>query len=162
MNYQVDIKDEYRKAKSKLFRYSLLVSGVLLVAIVADVLLVLLAGENFRANFVIASVVTILLAWFLIFFFSSLYGDVNSRYRYFRSYDSGEKPVEEVEFLGKSEELCFINGLYVYPLYVRYSIGLNVQDKVIFTLDNNLDYEMGDKLTIETYQRILMKAEKHA
>ena len=57
--------------------------------------------------------------------------------------------------------MCYMNGLYVYPVYVRYFIGINCQDKVIFAFTNELDYEMGDKLTIETYQRILIKAEKH-
>ena len=59
-------------------------------------------------------------------------------------------------------DVTYINGIYVYPLYVRYAIGLNRIDKVIFTFKNNVEFEMGDKLTITTYQRILLKAEKHS
>lgn len=161
MDYSVDIQYEYQKAKSIFLRISLLFSGLLSLIIVADVLLVSLAGENYLINLLISVILTILFVWFAIYFFTNIYGEVNNRYRFFRGYESGLKPTEEVEFLKKSDELCYINGLYAYPLYVRYAIGLNRQDKVIFALKNDVNYEMGDKLTITTYQRILIKAEKH-
>ncbi len=162
MNYRVDINEEYKKAKSTYLKYSLLFSLILTLVLGADVLLVILAKEDYTVNLIIAIIITILFGWFTIFFFTSIFGDINNRYRYFKGYEEGLKPVEEIEFLKKSDELCYINGLYVYPIYVRYFIGLSVQDKVIFTLKNNLEYEMGDKLTIKTYQRILIEAEKHS
>lgn len=161
MDYRVDIENEYQKAKSKLFRISLMFSIVFTLILAGDVLLITLAGEEYLVNYIIASVLTVLFAWFAIFFFVNIYSVKNAQYRYFHGYESGVKPEEEVEFLKKSDELCYINGLYVYPVYVRYIIGLNRQDKVIFALENNLEYEMGDRLTITTYQRILVKAEKH-
>lgn len=162
MDIKVDIAEELKKAKSKLLRYSLLISLILLAIILVNVLSVTLSGENYLVIYIIDAVITVLLSWFVVFFFTNIYGDLNSRYRFFKGYDSGVKPVEEVEFLRKSDELCYVNGLYVYPVYVRYLIGLNAQDKVIFTLDNNLSYEMGDKLTISTYQRIIISSEKHS
>jgi len=162
MDFSVDVQNEYLGAKSAFLRWSLLFSGLFTLTILADVLLILLAGEYYTVNLIIAIVISILFSWFALFFFTNIYGDVNSRYRYFRGYESGIKPTEEVEFLDKSEELCYINGLYVYPIYVRYAIGLNRIDKVIFAFSNNIDFEMGDKLTITTYQRILIKAEKHS
>ena len=162
MDIKVDITGEFKKAKSKFLRYSLLISLVLFLIILVNVLTITLSGENYLVAYIIDAVVTVLLSWFVVFFFTNIYGDLNSRYRFFKGYDSGVKPVEEVEFLKKSDELCYVNGLYVYPVYVRYLIGLNAQDKVIFTLDNNLSYEMGDKLTISTYQRIIISAEKHS
>ena len=162
MDFSVDVQNEYLSAKSAFLRWSLLFSGLFTLTILADVLLILLAGEYYTVNLVIAIIVSILFCWFAIFFFTNIYGDVNNKYRYFRGYESGIKPTEEVEFLSKSEELCYINGLYVYPVYVRYAIGLNRIDKVIFAFNNNIDFEMGDKLTITTYQRILIKAEKHS
>ncbi|MBO7573365.1 MAG: hypothetical protein J6T25_01015 [Bacilli bacterium] len=162
MDYSVDVICEYQKARSVFLKWSLLFSGVLTAAIVGNVLLVMLAGEYYTVNLVISIIVTILFMWFAIYFFSNIYGDVNSRYRYFKGYESGIKPIEEVEFLKKSDELCYINGLYVYPVYVRYAIGLNRIDKVIFAFNNDINFEMGDLLTITTYQRILLKAEKHS
>ena len=161
MDYCLDIKDEYQKAKSKLFRLSLLFSIVFALVLTGDVLLIVLAGEEYLVNYIIASVLTVLFTWFAIFFFVNIYSVKNAQYRYYRGYDSGIKPEEEVEFLKKSDELCYINGLYVYPVYVRFIIGLNRQDKVIFALTNDLQFEMGDRITITTYQRILVKAEKH-
>lgn len=161
MDYRVDVANEYQKAKSIFLRYSLIFSGILTLVLIADVLLVSLAGEQYLVNLIISIVITVLFAWFAIFFFSVIYKDINAKYRFFKGYESGIKPVEEVEFLKQSDELCYINGLYAYPLYVRYFIGITVQDKVIFTLNNDLPYEMGDKLTITTYQRILIKAEPH-
>ena len=162
MIYSVDIQYEYQKAKSVFLRWSLAFSGLLTLVIIADVLLILLAGEYYTVNLIISIVITILFAWASIFFFSHIYGDINNRYRYFRGYESGLKSNEEVEFIKKSDELCYINGLYVYPVYVRYSVGLSKTDKVIFAFDNNINFEMGDLLTITTYQRILLKAEKHS
>ena len=162
MDYSVDVTNEYQKARSVFLKWSLLFSGVLTAAIVGNVLLVMLAGEYYTVNLVISIIVTILFMWFAIYFFSNIYGDVNSRYRYFKGYESGIKPIEEVEFIKKSDELCYINGLYVYPVYVRYAIGLNRIDKVIFAFNNDINFEMGDLLIITTYQRILLKAEKHS
>ena len=162
MNYSLDVSSEYQKAKTTLFRHSLVYSIILTLVIIGDVLLVALAKEDYRVNMIIAIVITILFGWLTIYFFSNVYRDMDAKYRYFKGYDSGLKPKEEVEFLKKSDELCRVNGLYVYPVYVRYSIGINRQDKVIFCLDNNLEYHMGDRLTISTYQRILIEAEKHA
>lgn len=162
MNYSVDVKSEYAKAKSKMLRSSLLFSLIFTITIVVDILLVALANEEYLVNLIISCVITVLFVWYAIFVFGNIYNDINARYRYFKGYNSGITPTEEVEFLKKSDELCFINGLYVYPIYVRYFIGINVQDKVIFAFNNDLNYEMGDKLTITTYQRILIKAEKHS
>ena len=162
MDYSVDVTYEYQKARSVFLKWSLLFSGVLTAVIVGNVLLVMLAGEYYTVNLVVSIIIIILFMWFAIYFFSNIYGDVNSRYRYFKGYESGIKPIEEVEFLKKSDELCYINGLYVYPVYVRYAIGLNRIDKVIFAFNNDIKFEMGDLLTITTYQRILLKAEKHS
>ena len=162
MDYMVDVQQEYLKAKSVFFRWSLLFSGLFTAVIVGNVLLISLAGEFYNVNLAISIIITILFGWFAVYFFSCIYGEVSHKYRYFRGYESGIKPVEEVEFLSKSDELCYINGLYVYPLYVRYAIGLSRMDKVIFAFKNNVEFEMGDKLTITTYQRILLKAEKHS
>ena len=161
MDFTVDVQREYESAKSVFLRWSLLFSSLFTLTILADVLLILLAGEYYTLNLVLAMIISILFSWFALFFFTNIYGDVNNKYRYFKGYESGIKPTEEVEFLKKSEELCYINGLYVYPVYVRYAVGLNRFDKVIFTFNNEINFAMGDKLTIVTYQRILIKAEKH-
>ena len=162
MSYCVDVQQEYQKAKSVFFRWSLGFSGLFTLVLIGDILLISLAGEYYTVNLVISIIITTLFMWVAIFFFSNIYGDVNNRYRYFKGYESGLKENEEVEFLKKSDELCYINGLYVYPVYVRYAIGLNRIDKVIFAFNNDIDFEMGDSLTITTYQRILIKAEKHS
>lgn len=162
MGYSLDIQYEYHKAKSVFLRLSLFFSSLFTLILIADVLLVSLAGEDYLPNLLISIILTILFVWFSIFFFTNIYGEVNNKYRFFKGYESGIKPTEEVEFLKKSDELCYINGVYAYPLYVRYAIGLDRQDKVIFTFNNNIEFEMGDKLTITTYQRILIKAEKHS
>ena len=101
-----------------------------------------------------------LFSWFAIFFFSVIYGEINAKYRYFKGYDSGIKPVEEVEFIRQEKVLFPVNGLYVYPIRVRFLIGINQTEKMIYSLDQ-LDCVEGDKFTIETYQRILIKADKH-
>ena len=162
MNYSVDVQQEYQKSKSIFFRWSLGFSGLFTLVLIGDILLISLAGEYYTVNLVISIIITTLFMWVAIFFFSNIYGDVNNKYRYFKGYESGLKENEEVEFLKKSDELCYINGLYVYPVYIRYAIGLNRTDKVIFAFNNDIDFEMGDSLTITTYQRILIKAEKHS
>ncbi len=161
MNYQLDVSQEYSKSRKSLFTLSLLYSLLFTAILIADVLLIALANEEYLVNLIISVTLSIIFTWFSIYFFTNIYNDVNNKYRYFRGYESGLRPIEEVEFLKKSEELCYINGLYVYPLYVRYIQGIDKQDKVIFVTTNNLDYKNGDKLTITTYQRILIKAEIH-
>lgn len=161
MRYSVDVSHEYQLIKTKFLRLSLLFSLILTLVILGDVLLITLSKENYLPQLIIAIVITILFAWFSVFFFTNIYNETNSQYRYFKGYNSGLQPVEEVEFLSQSEELCYINGLYVYPVYVRYMTNLSAQDKVIFTLKEKLPFESGDKLTIKTYQRVLMDAERH-
>ena len=158
----MDVSKECASAKKTLFMLSLVFTLLFTLIILADVLLIALAGDDYIVNLIIAIVISVLFTWFSIYFFSNVYSEANNKYRYYRGYESGLKPIEEVEFLKKSDELCYINGLYVYPVYVRYAIGLSRQDKVIFSTTNTLDYQMGDKLTITTYQRILIKAERHS
>ena len=161
MNYSVDVVEEYNKARSSFLKAALTFSLVLTIVIVGDVLLITLAGESYLVNMIIAIVLTVLFSWFAIFFFSVIYGEINAKYRYFKGYDSGIKPVEEVEFIRQEKVLFPVNGLYVYPIRVRFLIGINQTEKMIYSLDQ-LDCVEGDKLTIETYQRILIKADKHA
>lgn len=161
MDYRVDIENEYKKAKSTFLKQSLLFSLILTLVLIGDVLLVTLSGENYVINLIIAAVITTLFSWYAIFFFTNIYGEINSRYRFYKGYDSGLKPVEEVEFLSQRGEILYVNGLYVYELSVRYFEGITHQDKIIYCFDK-LDFEVGDKLTIETYQRIIVKAEKHS
>lgn len=162
MTYSVDVNGEYQKSKSKLFRWSLLFSLILTAILTADVLLIILAKEDYLINLIIAIVITSLFSWFAIYFFFNIYGDLNSQYRYFKGYESGIQSSEEVEILAKIGEICYVNGLYVYPLHVRSFDGLVARDRVIYTIDKDLEFVEGDKLTITTYQRILIKAEKHS
>ena len=161
MDYSVDVNGEYQKVKSKFFRISLLFSLILTAVLVADALLIILSKESYKVQLIIAIVITILFSWFAIYFFVNIYSDVNARYRYFKGYESGLKAIEEVEVLKKGNELTLINGLYVYPLYIRSFAGINSQDKVVYSLEET-NYQPGDKLTITTYQRILLKAESHS
>ena len=162
MIYSVDVNEELKKSKSKLIRYTLLFSSVLTVTLTTDTLLVVLSKENYTIPLIIAIVVTSLFGWFAIYFFTNIYGEINVRYRYFKSYESGVKSIEEVEFVNKEDELCYVNGLYVYPVHIKSFDGLKVVDKLIYTLNENLDYKADDKLTITTYQRILIEAENHS
>lgn len=160
-NYCVDINGEYGKAKATMLRASLLFSLILTGIIVGDVLLVLLAGENYVVNLIISCIITVLFIWFAIYFFFNVYGDINARYKYYKGYQSGIQSTDEIILIKKSDELFYINGLYAYPLFVKYVSSLGEENKIIYTVDN-LDFQPEDKLTITTYQRILVKAEKHS
>ena len=162
MSYSVDINEEYKKSKSRLLRYSLLFSLVLAATLVADTLLVVFSKENYTVNLVIAIVITSLFGWFAIYFFTNIYRELNTRYRYFKGYESGVKAVEEVQFLGQDSELHYVNGLYVYPIHIRSYDGLKTVDKTIYVLNYDLGYKAYDRLTITTYQRILIESESHS
>ena len=162
MTYSVDINEEYKRSRSKLIRYTLLFSLVLAMTLTADTLLVVLSKDNYTIFLIIAIVITTLFSWFAIYFFTNIYSEINARYRYFKGYESGVKSTEEVELISKEKELCYVNGLYVYPIRIRSFEGLKVVDKIIYTLNENLDYKEYDKLTITTYQRILIEAENHS
>ena len=88
--------------------------------------------------------------------------ELNARYRYFKGYDSGVKPIEEAQFLSQDNELCYVNGLYVYPVHIRCYEGLKTVDKIIYAIPNDLGYKAYDRLTITTYQRILVESENHS
>lgn len=159
--YLVDVNYEYQSVKSKLIRLSLLFSLIFAGVLVADILLIAFSNENYLLNLIITVVISILFTWFAIFFFFNIYNKINARYRYFKGVSSGLESIDEVEFLKKSDELCYVNGLYVYPLFVKYVSNLTSQDKIIYSLNNNWDLQTGDKLTIKTYQRIILEAENH-
>ena len=162
MNYYVDVSNEYQKSKSTFFRYSLCFAILLTLVIVGDVLLLVLANEDYLVNLIISIIISILFIWIAIYFFTNIYNELNAKYRYFKGYESGIQETNEVVFIKKSDELSYINGLYAYPVAVRYVSNLEDKDKIIYTLDKDLDLEAGDKLTITTYQRILIKVEKHS
>ena len=161
MAYEVDIHLETLESKNKFLKVSLLFSMIFTLVLIADVLLVILAGEEYLPFLIIAIVITVLFSWFAIFFFTNIYGDINSRYRYFQGYESGLKSNDEVEFIGMGDMLERVNGVYVYPVYVTYISNLNRLDKIIYSFKKELPFKEGDRLTIRTYQRILLKAESH-
>ncbi len=161
MNYRVDVSYEYDKVKSKLFRLSLLFSIILTVVIVIDVLLVVLIKGDYLVPLIISIVITVIFSWFALFYFTNIYNEVNAQYRYYKGYASGIQSSDEVIFVKQGQEIAYVNGLYVYPISVIYVTNLDKQNKIIYCLEKDLKYVEGDKLTIETYQRILLKAEKH-
>lgn len=162
MNYRVDVASEYQKIKFKMLRNSLLFSLALAIVIISDVLLVILAKEDYIVNLIIASAITVIFSCFTIFYFSKIYREMDLEYRYYKGYEGGIKSTDEVMVVKSSEELTYLNGLYVYPVLVKYINNLSSQEKIIYSLSKELGYQEGDKLTITTYQRILIEAEKHS
>ena len=114
-------------------------------------------------KFIIAIIISILFAWGAIFFFPNFYNEIFQKYLFYKGYESGLKETAEVEFDKEIDEPVNRdkNGLYLYPVHVTYIDGLTRTNKVIYALEKNLDFKKGDKLTITTYQRIIIKAESH-
>ena len=160
MNYQLDVSKGYQVSKKHFLLLSLLFSLIFTVILISDVLLVVLSNENYIVALIISIVITVLFAWFAIYFFYNIYDDVNNEYRFYKGYESGLKEIGEVIYINQDTELTYINGLYAYPVHVAYINGLEKTNKVIYTIEK-LDYRQGDKLSIITYRRILVKAELH-
>ena len=95
----MDISNEYQKAKSILFRYSLGFSLLMTAVIIGDVLLIVLAGEEYLVNLIISIIITILFTWIAIYFFTNIFNDVNAKYVYYKGYESGLKEEGEVELV---------------------------------------------------------------
>lgn len=161
MCYRVDVEDEYKRSKSKLLRYTLLFSLILAIILVADTLLIILTKGDYRVSLSISIIITILFSWFAIYFFTNIYGDINAYYRYFKSFNSGVKATEEVEVIKIDDALTLVNGLYVYPIYIKSFNGLDVTEKTVYTLDKNYKFLVGCKYTFVTYQRIVIEADNH-
>lgn len=162
MDYSVDVSYELKKAQSKFLRASLLFSTILTIIIVSDVLLVVLSKEDYLVNLIIAITITILFSWFAIYFFFNIYNELNNKYRFYKGYEIGIHQVEEVVFIKTNGDITYLNGLYVYPIVVKYHEGLKEKDKTIYSLKEDLNYQEGDKLRITTYQRIIIKVEHHS
>ena len=103
--YSVNVNKEYQIIKSKLFRSSLLFSLIFTIVLVSDVLLVILANEDYLVNLIISIVISVLFIWFAIYFLSNVYSDMNAKYRYYKGYEGGLKPTDEVIFIKMSDEL---------------------------------------------------------
>ena len=151
MNYQMDVSKEYQTARKSLFTLSLLFSLLFSVVLIADVLLVVLANEDYLVNLIISIVISILFVWFVIYFFSNIFNDVNEKYLFYRGYESGLKEEGEVELVSIDDELRYMNGLYVYAVSVRYINGLERIDKIIYSVNKDLGFRVGSKLSITTY-----------
>lgn len=158
MKYYLDVPYEYQKAKKKMLCFSLIFAFVFSLVILGDALLVIKSGQNYTINLIISIIISIIFIWFAIYFFTTIYQEICNRYRFFKSYESGLKEQEEIEFINCENELNYVNGLYVYPLHVIYKNGLESQNKIIYS-SIKLPFKSGDKLMIKTYQRILIEAE---
>lgn len=162
MSYEVDVQREYTLSKSRYLKVSLLFSSLFALVLISDTLLVLLSKENYTPYLIISIVISILFSWFAIYFFTNIYKDINSRYRYFQGYARGQQSEDEVIYEKLGKELELVNGLYVYPLKVKFISNLNEpEEKTIYSFSEDLHFKRGDKLTIKTYQRILISAESH-
>ena len=156
MNYSLDVSIEYQKVKKKMLLFSLLFAFIFSLVIVSDALLIVTSGQNYTINLIISIIVSVIFIWFAIYFFTTIYKEIDKRYRFFKGYESGLKEQEEVDFISCDDEIAYVNGLYVYPLHVVYKNGLESQNKIIYS-SVKLQYKNGDKLLITTYQRILIK-----
>ena len=163
MNYQLDISKNYQRTRKIVGLLSLSFSLIFTLVIVADVLLVAFANEDYIVNLVIAILITIVFTWLSIFFFQNIYNDVFAEYLFYKGYESGLKETAEVEFEKEMDEtvMTYRNGLYTYPVHVTYINGLSKVRKVICTVEKDLGFKEGDRLTITTYQRVIIKAERH-
>ena len=162
MSYEVDVQREYTLSKSRFLKVSLLFASLLTLVLIGDVLLVTLTKENYTSYLIIAIVISVLFSWFAIYFFTNIYKDINSRYRYFQGYNLGMKSEDEVIFEKMQKDMELVNGVYVYPLKVKFISNLNEpEEKTIYSFSEDLHFKRGDKLTIKTYQRILISAELH-
>jgi len=162
MSYEVDVHKEFLLSKSRFLKVSLLFSGLLTLVLIGDVLLVTLSKENYTPYLIIAIVISVLFSWFAIYFFTNIYKDINSRYRYFQGYARGQQSEDEVIFEKLGKDMTLVNGVYVYPLKVKFISNLNEpEEKTIYSFSEDLHFKRGDKLTIKTYQRILISAELH-
>lgn len=163
MTYQLDISKEYLNARKVMRLLSTSFALIFSLVLIADVLLIVFANEDYLINLIITIVVSILFAWFAIFFISNFYSDAFNKYRFYKGYESGIKEVAEVEFVKEDTEETSTNknGLYAYPVHVTYVDGLNRTDKVICSFNKDLGFKEGDKLTITTYRRVIIKAELH-
>ena len=163
MNYQLDISREYQNARKKVTILSLTFSLIFSLILIADVLLVIFANEDYKLNLIIAIIISILFTWAAIFFFGNFYNEALGKYLFYKSYESGLKEEAEVIFEKKIDTPVMTNrnGLITYPVHVTYINSLTKTHKVIYTVEKNLGFEEGDKLTIITYQRVIIKAERH-
>ncbi len=160
MNYYLDTAYEYQKSKNRMLISSLFFALLFSIVLISDVFLVFKAGQDYRLNLIVSIIISVLFIWFSIYFFTTTYQEINKRYRFFKNFGSGIKEQQEVEYIKCSDDLNYINGLYVYPIHVFYQYGLEQIEKVIYC-QTKLNYVQGDKLTIQTYQRILIEAEIH-
>ena len=163
MTYQLDIGKEYLNARKMMRVFSISFALLFSLVLIADVLLVVFANEDYLINLIIAIIISILFAWFSIFFIPNFYNDAFNKYKFYKGYESGIKEVAEVEFVKEEVELTNTNknGLYTYQVYVTYIDGLTRTDKVICSFNKDLGFKKGDKLTITTYRRVIVKAELH-
>ena len=163
MNYQLDISKNYQSARKRMTLLSLSFSLVFSLVLIADVLLVIFANEDYKLNLIIAIIISILFTWAAIFFFGNLYNEALGKYLFYKSYESGLKEEAEVIFEKEIDEQTMTNrnGLITYPVHVTYIDGLTKTHKVICTVEKDLGFKEGDKLTIITYQRVIIKAERH-
>ena len=118
MNYQLDISKEYQNARKKVTLLSLAFSLIFSLILIADVLLVIFANEDYKLNLIIAIIISILFAWGAIFFFPNFYNDTFQKYSFYKGYESGLKETAEVEFDEQINEPVVKNGLYTYPVHV--------------------------------------------
>ena len=164
MNYQLDISKNYQSARKRMTLLSLSFSLVFSLVLIADVLLVIFANEDYKLNLIIATIISILFTWAAIFFFGNFYNEALEKYLFYKSYESGLKEEAEVIFekqIDKQVMTTNRNGLITYPVHVTYIDGLTKTHKVICTVEKDLGFKEGDKLTIITYQRVIIKAERH-
>lgn len=163
MTYQLDISKEYLNARKVMRLFSISFALIFSIVLITDVLLVIFANEDYLINLIIAIVISILFTWFAIFFIPNFYNDAFNKYRFYKGYESGLKEVAEVEFVKEDIEITSTNknGLYTYPVHVTYIDGLTRTDKVICSINKDLGFKKGDKLTITTYRRVIIKAESH-
>lgn len=158
MIFNLDVKVKFFEAKSNMQKNVFFFASIFSIVLIVIILLVALSSNEYMINLIFTIIISILFACFAIFEATVIYPILFNRLRFFSGYFSGKKIEDIVMIKSINKHNDQINDLDVYEIIVDVFDGLDISEKRIYSLEN-FSFDLKKKYKVETYQRILIKAE---
>lgn len=155
----VDVNNEYKKAKTKMNNATVLFIILFALTIIISYVLIITRENHVKLNMIFTMIVSIAFVFYAISFFSLSYPGLNNALRFYEGFERGIKVTDIVKIKSIDNEIKEVNGFDCYPMHITVFDGIDEADKTVYVFDRNININKKDKLSLTSYQRIVISIE---
>lgn len=149
-------KEKWKKAKDKEI---IITSSAVFLFLVLLVVGIIYSPEDYFVHLIILVVITTIFTWLTIYELSVRMKNINSRYRFFSSIDSGQLSKEELTFIGIAKKEATKEGMKGQLLSFSFKEKGKKFTREIYLLNGECELKPGEKVKADIFSSVLLSYE---